>query len=112
MKTHTMNLYNDAFNLIKQGSKTIELRLYDEKRQKILIGDLIQFINIDNKNVLSTKVKNIFIYKDFQKLYKDFDKMSIGYKEDEIANYKDMEQYYYIEDIEKYGVIGIEMQLI
>lgn len=107
-----MNLYNDAFNLIKQGSKTIELRLYDEKRQKILIGDLIQFINIDNKNVLSTKVKNIFIYKDFQKLYKDFDKMSIGYKEDEIANYKDMEQYYYIEDIEKYGVIGIEMQLI
>lgn len=112
MKTHTMNLYNDAFNLIKQGSKTIELRLYDEKRQKILIGDLIQFINIDNKNVLSTKVKNIFIYKDFQKLYKDFDKMSIGYKEDEIANYKDMEQYYYIEDIEKYGVIGIEIQLI
>lgn len=105
MKTHTMNLYNDAFNLIKQGSKTIELRLYDEKRQKILIGDLIQFINIDNKNVLSTKVKNIFIYK-------DFDKMSIGYKEDEIANYKDMEQYYSIEDIEKYGVIGIEIQLI
>ena len=112
MKTHTMNLYNDAFNLIKQGSKTIELRLYDEKRQKILIGDLIQFINIDNKNVLSTKVKNIFIYKDFQKLYKDFDKMSIGYKEYEIANYKDMEQYYSIEDIEKYGVIGIEIQLI
>lgn len=112
MKTHTMNLYNDAFNLIKQGSKTIELRLYDEKRQKILIGDLIQFINIDNKNVLSTKVKNIFIYKDFQKLYKDFDKMSIGYKEDEISNYKDMEQYYSIEDIEKYGVIGIEIQLI
>ena len=112
MQTHIMNLYNDAFNLIKQGNKTIELRLYDEKRQKILIGDNIKFINIDNNNILNVKVKNIYRYKNFKQLYKDFDKISIGYKEDEIANYKDMEQYYTIEDIKKYGVVAIEIELL
>ncbi|WP_250278039.1 ASCH domain-containing protein [[Clostridium] colinum] len=112
MKTHVMNLYNEPFNLIKQGSKTIELRLYDEKRQKILINDNIQFVNIDNKQILNVKVKNIYRYKNFKQLYKDFDKISIGYKEDEIANYKDMEQYYTIEDIKKYGVVALEIKLL
>lgn len=112
MQTHIMNLYNDAFNLIKQGNKTIELRLYDEKRQKILKDDYVQFVNIYNKETLNVKVKNIYRYKNFKQLYKHFDKISIGYKEDEIANYKDMEQYYTIEDIKKYGVVAIEIQLL
>ena len=112
MQKHILNLYSDAFNLIKQGIKTIELRLNDEKRQKIYISDYIQFINLDNKEILEVKVKNIYKYKNFKDLYKDFDKVTIGYKKDEIANYKDMEQYYKIEDIEKYGVVGIEIELL
>ena len=112
MQKHILNLYSDAFNLIKQGIKTIELRLNDEKRQKIYISDYIQFINLDNKEILEVKVKNIYKYKNFKDLYKDFDKVSTGYKKDEIANYKDMEQYYKIEDIEKYGVVGIEIELL
>lgn len=112
MQKHILNLYSDAFNLIKQGIKTIELRLNDEKRQKIYISDYIQFINLDNKEILEVKVKNIYKYKNFKDLYKDFDKVSIGYKKDEIANYKDMEQYYTIEDIEKYGVVAIEIELL
>ena len=112
MSTHIMNLYNEPFNLIKQGTKTIELRLYDEKRQKILINDIIKFINLDNNETLSVKVKNLYKYKNFESLYKDFDKASLGYKENETASYKDMEVYYKIEDIEKYGVVGIEIQLL
>ena len=40
---HKMKLNNDPFNSIKNGFKTIELRLYDEKRQRIKIGDKIEF---------------------------------------------------------------------
>jgi ASC-1-like (ASCH) protein len=43
-------------------------------------------------------------------LYKHFDKISLGYKEDEIANSKDMEEYYPKEEQEKYGVLGIEIK--
>ena len=32
---HEMKLQNGPFNSIKNGKKTIELRLYDEKRQKV-----------------------------------------------------------------------------
>ena len=42
--THIMNLESSAFLKIANGNKTIELRLNDEKRQKINIGDQIEFL--------------------------------------------------------------------
>ena len=43
--THQMQLQPEPFSMIKSGVKTIELRLYDEKRRKIRIGDEILFTN-------------------------------------------------------------------
>lgn len=37
--THNMQLQPISFEMIKNGTKTIELRLCDEKRRKIQIGD-------------------------------------------------------------------------
>ena len=50
--THRMNLYNDSFNMIKNGYKTIEMRLNDEKRQTIKIGDTIEFINTQTNEII------------------------------------------------------------
>ena len=55
------------------------------------------------------KVTNLFKYKNFEELYNNHNKISIGYKEDEIANPDDMLMYYSKEDIEKYGVLGIKL---
>ena len=41
---HTMRLNKEPFEMIKSGMKTIELRLYDEKRKLLRIGDEIEFI--------------------------------------------------------------------
>ena len=41
MKTHNMKLMTKYFDYIKFGSKRIELRLNDEKRKNIKIGDEI-----------------------------------------------------------------------
>ena len=38
---HEMRLHNEPFVLIKDGTKTIELRLNDEKRRQIKVGDYI-----------------------------------------------------------------------
>lgn len=38
---HEMKLNNGPFERIKNGTKTIELRLNDEKRQLLKIKDLI-----------------------------------------------------------------------
>lgn len=109
---HNMKLYNEPFDMIKSGVKTIELRLYDEKRRLIKIGDLIEFKNIDTEELLYTKVINIYVYKSFGELYTNFSKSSLGYKNDEIADPKDMELYYSISDIEKYGVVAIKLKVI
>lgn len=44
---HKMNLFPEPFEMISSGQKTIELRLNDEKRQKIQIGDIIEFSQND-----------------------------------------------------------------
>ena len=40
---HQMKLLEDPFDRIKNGIKTIEFRLFDEKRRLIKIGDKIEF---------------------------------------------------------------------
>ena len=45
---HNMSVKEKYYNLLKSGKKTIELRLFDEKRQKIKIGDIIEFSNASN----------------------------------------------------------------
>ena len=52
----------------------------------------------------------LYKYPSFEELYKHFDKVSMGYKEDEIASFKDMEKYYSKEEQEKYGVVGIKIK--
>ncbi len=113
MKTHVMSLSPDSFEMIEVGIKTIEMRLYDEKRKKISRGDYIKFISTMNDNKqLDVKVIDIYRYNNFEELYKEFNKVKLGYREDEISHYTDMEQYYSKEDIAKYGVIGIEVEVI
>ena len=107
-----MRLHKGPFELIKNGSKTIELRLYDEKRQMINVGDIITFENRSDGEKIQVKVIELHKYPSFEELYKHFNKVSMGYKEDEEANPKDMELYYSSEEQSKYGVVGIEVELI
>ena len=60
---HKMKLQEDPFERIKNGTKTVEFRLYDEKRQTIQIGDEIEFSKLPE---LQEKllVKVIDLYKE------------------------------------------------
>ena len=107
-----MRLHDAPFKLIQAGTKTIELRLFDEKRQQIQVGDEIVFKNRVTEEELSTKVIAMHIYSSFADLYRDYDKVSLGYGKDEEAKPEDMELYYSKEEQEKYGVVGIEIELL
>ena len=99
-------------NVYKDGIKTIELRLNDEKRQLLKIKDLIEFTNRETLEQLLVEIENLYHYPSFEELYKHFDKVVMGYKEDEEADPKDMEEYYSKEEQEKYGVLGIEIKKV
>ena len=108
---HEMRLHNDPFILIKNGTKTIELRLNDEKRRQIKVGDTITFTNRSNNEQISTVVINLHKYDSFEELYKHFDKVSLGYSENDIADPNDMLEYYPKELQDKYGVLGIKIKV-
>lgn len=107
---HEMKLNNKPFECIKNGTKTIELRLNDEKRKLLTVGDYIEFTNKVTNEKLLVEVIDLFKYNSFEELYKHFNKIEMGYSINEEANPKDMENYYSKEEQEKYGVLGIKIK--
>lgn len=106
-----MKLHDEPFNKIKSGKKRIEMRLYDDKRRLIKVGDTIRFVNRDTEEYVDVAVINTYIFKNFEELYSNFDKGLLGYSSNEIANSNDMNKYYSFEEQSKYGVIAIEIKL-
>ncbi len=114
MKRHVMNLTPAPLKMIREGRKTIELRLYDEKRKQIKIGDIITFVNTENKDdELTARVKDQYLFNNFEELYDNLSLLECGYTEDNIASAlpSDMEQYYSKDKQKLYGVVGIKLAL-
>lgn len=69
---HQMGLYGEYFNSIKEGKKTVEVRLNDEKRRKIRIGDTLEFIKVPEQDeTIKVQVTNLKTYNTFQAMYED-----------------------------------------
>lgn len=109
-----MNLNPNPFKAISEGRKTIEMRLFDEKRRLINVGDQIVFTNIDNESQkITVKVIGLHKFDSFDELYKNLPLLKCGYTKENIHNSKpeDMELYYSPEKQKLYGVLGIEITL-
>ncbi len=61
--THYMNLWDDSFRAINEGWKTVEMRLNDEKRSVINVGDVIEMLkNIDiSGGLLYYKIYELYL---------------------------------------------------
>ena len=113
--THSMKLQDEPFQKIARGEKTFELRLYDEKRKSIRIGDEIEFVHAtDSQRRLRCVVLNLHLFDTFEALYRTLPLLLCGYTEENLAtaSYTDMEKYYTREQQNQYGVVGIEIQLL
>lgn len=111
---HNMKLHAAPFEKIKSGQKTIELRLYDEKRQQIKVGDRILFRNTATDETLTATVMKLHRFDSFEELYKSLPLLKCGYTTEDIdtAHPSDMEAYYSAEEQQKYGVVGIELSIV
>lgn len=66
-----MHLADDMFEKVKAGVKTVELRLFDEKRKKVDIGDHIEFIRqSDEAQRVIKRVVDLRPYATFEKLFR------------------------------------------
>ena len=94
---HTMKLKEDPFERMKNGTKTIEFRLYDEKRRKIKVGDEIEFFKLPKlQERILVRVKNLYRGDSFKNLFKiifpDKDNKEINNKTEEMLKYYTHEQ--------------------
>ena len=106
-----MRLHDLPFAQIKAGKKRVEIRLFDEKRQKIQEGDSLIFVNIQSGEKLRCSVQKLAQFPDFTALYEAYDPKVLGYEEGEKVDPADMLEYYTIEDVKTYGALAIELLL-
>lgn len=107
-----MKLNAEPFARIDAGEKTIELRLYDEKRRRIGAGDVIRFESTaDETDVLYAQVEGLRFFASFDELYAALPLTQCGYTPEEAATAspRDMDSYYSPEAQKQWGVVGIEI---
>ena len=105
---HKMKLLERPFQNIKNGSKTVEFRLYDEKRQKLKIGDKIEFLKLPElKDKIVVEVLDLYKQKTFNELFKKL----YNSKEEIEKKIKSIYTIYSPEQEQKYGIIGIKIKL-
>lgn len=111
---HEMKLQGEYYNYILNGTKRIEIRLYDEKRRKVKLGDTIKFLKEPNLNEsFNAKVIGLLKYNTFEDMFKDFDISILADKsmtKNELLNV--LEKFYSKDKQQEYGVLGIRIELI
>lgn len=110
---HEMKLQPKYYDYILNGTKRIEIRLFDEKRQMIKIGDTIRFLKEPElQESFDVFVVDLYRYNSFEEMFKEFDISILSDKsmtKDELIN--DLEEFYTKEKQDKYGVLGIRIKL-
>lgn len=110
---HKMRLLKDPFQKIIQGSKTVEVRLLDNKRKLIKIGDKIEFLNRSEKDSkIDVKVMGLEKYGTFRELFERKGPLVFGLIENTsldtfLAEYRKL---YSLEKERKLGVIAITIE--
>ncbi len=112
---HEMSLRPGPFAAVAAGTKTVELRLYDPKRQAIRVGDTIRFTSTDSGASVLVSVRDIHVFRDFEELYDGLiprvGAVGLGYTPGETVSPTDMLDYYCTEDIARHGVVGFEIEI-
>jgi len=108
---HRMNLQPKYYDYIKNGTKRIELRLFDEKRQKIQLGDEIEFSKSESEK-FTAKVVGLLRYESFERIFEDFDiniLADVSMTKAELL--EALNTFYAPEKQKELGVIGIRLEV-
>lgn len=126
-ETFVMHLSEDMFEEVRAGRKTVEIRLFDEKRKLVDIGDYIEFRkeNDDGKRV-KRRVADLYVYETFEELFEAEEYLGDGkwakklrYAPEQVGSPANataeemaaaMYKYYDKAQVEKYGVMAFILE--
>ncbi|NCA67933.1 MAG: ASCH domain-containing protein [Clostridia bacterium] len=108
----TMNVEAKYFDLIKSGIKKIELRLNDEKRQSLSIGNTLYLVKSNgNAEIIKTIITDMIYCNSFVEILEKVDRVQIGFRSDtELSYLEKIYELYSIEKEREYGVVAIQFE--
>ena len=112
MSIHVLHLQKKYYGFIKLGTKRVELRLFDEKRQRIRLGDTIEFTSPDGETLL-VRVVGLLRYGSFEDLFRDFDISMLAdasMTKQELLDV--LNGFYPLEKQHEMGVVGIRVEVL
>lgn len=114
MKKHTLKLDEKYYNYILNGTKRIELRLNDEKRQSMQKGDIISFFKQPLLNEsFDTKIIDLIYFDNFNDAINSLPFELIADKNDDKNSLiSDLNRIYSKEKQTNYGVVCIKIELL
>jgi len=110
MSNHTLHLNSSPFNKIRNGQKTIESRLNDEKRQRLTIGDRLTFLNREDATEIQAVITALHFFPTFADLFQNLPKEKFANESVE-ALLQEINQFYSSEDEQRWGIVGIEFKI-
>lgn len=110
---HEMKIQPAYYDAIINGKKRVEIRLNDEKRKTIKIGDVITFRRADKlEESFDAIVIDLLYYSTFKDIIDDLDIELIANREADKEDLKALLSKFYTPDKEEeYGVVGIKFEL-
>ena len=103
-----MHLEKEIFDLVNNNIKDIEIRLNDEKRKKLKIGDIINITSRENNKNIYVKIINLEYFYSFKDCINNYDLKRLY--NDKITSNEFLDllyKFYTKEDESKYGVVAI-----
>lgn len=111
---HEMRLADAPFDMIKSGKKTVEVRLSDEKRRQICVGDIIIFCRKSGiGDTCAVNVVDLRHYNNFFELFSAESLAAAGCENmtaEQAA--QSMYQYYTAEQESGFGALAIQIKLL
>ena len=109
MKVH---LHKEVFDIVSEGVKDVEVRLNDEKRKQLKVGDKLIFISRGNYiDQTAAIVKKLVFFKNFIEVAKAYEMKRIYLEDTTIDEYLElMNKFYSKEEQDEYGVVAIEFE--
>lgn len=110
---YIMKLNPKYFEYMKNGTKRVEIRLNDEKRKDLKIGDEIIFQKEPElKEELYTQIVSLNIKRNFKEFIEELDVSEYSDKSESEGKFlNDLYKFYTKEQEEKYGVVGIQIKI-
>lgn len=110
---HRMRLLRTHFEKVESGEKTVEMRLMDEKRRRIVAGDMILFCcEEEPSRQIAAEVIGVHTFENFEALAECFGTRAVGFFGKDasfVGAY--MQGIYGAEAIRLYGAAALEIRL-